>query len=171
MKHHQAIEFDDKDKSVLLKAIKEIIDDCKQPISILVNNMAMDKHHYESQISSMTSLTTNSISNHAMLTKYCCDDMRKEDGTELTTRTAVICMGTWPEDIGKEAKKFKVEEEEQKFVAIRSIIQYKTMMVKNLVNTSTPMADFVIDEPARLGFLKANLKYLGIEHTPLTHVD
>ena len=80
-------------------------------------------------------------------------------------------MGTWPEDIGKETKKFKVEAEEQKFVAIRSIIQYKTTMVKNLVNTSTPMADYVIDEPARLGFLKANLKYLGIEHTPLTHVD
>lgn len=46
-------------------------------------------------------------------------------------------------------------------------------MVKALVKpfTSGEEVDFVIDSPQTVSFFAANLIYLGLEHTPLTHVD
>lgn len=44
-------------------------------------------------------------------------------------------------------------------------------MVNSLVKSFTSDIDFVIDSPATLNFFGANLKYLGLEHTPSTHVD
>ena len=45
-------------------------------------------------------------------------------------------------------------------------------MVSALVKPFTNgEVDFVIDSPQTVSFFAANLIYLGLEHTPLTHVD
>jgi hypothetical protein len=44
-------------------------------------------------------------------------------------------------------------------------------MVTSLVKAFTTDINFVIDSPQTLGFFAGNLQYLGLEHTPQTHVD
>lgn len=80
-------------------------------------------------------------------------------------------MGTHNLDIGAAEPTFNNEDDEAKFNIYKSTVTYKTNMVTSLVKSFTTEVDFVIDSPATLGFFGSNLKYLGLEHTPQTHVD
>lgn len=117
----------------------------------------------------MTAITNHSIENHAMLTKYCMVDLKEE--FQFAERTAVITVGTNADEIGVAESTFKTEDEEAVYNIKKSTVQYKTTMVNSLVKSFTSDVDFVIDSPATLNFFGANLSYLGLEHTPQTHVD
>jgi hypothetical protein len=49
------------------------------PISILVNNMAMEPARFKvTNPTQLTAITNNKIENHACLTRYCVTDLREE---------------------------------------------------------------------------------------------
>lgn len=49
------------------------------PISILVNNMAMEPARFKvTNPTQLTAITNHKIENHACLTRYCVTDLREE---------------------------------------------------------------------------------------------
>jgi len=50
-------------------------------------------------------------------------------------------------------------------------VTYQTTLSNTLLRTQTSFVDYVADSPTTVGFINANLKYLGLEITPGTHVD
>lgn len=66
---------------------------------------------------------------------------------------------------------FETFDAEAKHSIQRATVAYKTTMITSIVKSYTVDVDFVIDAPENLNFFSANLKYLGLEHTPQTHVD
>lgn len=68
-------------------------------------------------------------------------------------------------------KEFETFDDEAKHNVVRAVIAYKTNMLTSLVKAYTCDVEFVIDAPETFNFFYSNLKYLGFEHTPLSHVD
>lgn len=85
----------------------------------------------------------------------------------------MINIGSEEIDVGQQTKtSHEDEDEESKYQIRKATTQYKTTMVSALVKPFTNgEVDFVIDSPQTVSFFAANLIYLGLEHTPLTHVD
>lgn len=93
------------------------------PISILVNNMAMEPARFKiTNPTDLTTITNNKIENHAFLTRYCVTDLREE--FQFADRTAVVTCGSLSEDIGQAEVKFKNEDEETRHGMQRATVTY-----------------------------------------------
>lgn len=69
----------DQQNCEVLKQIRIIVSRYNQPISILINNMALDQAVYsQMEIHKMAKITNYAIENHAMVTKYCVTDLKTE---------------------------------------------------------------------------------------------
>ena len=132
--------------------------------------MAMEPDKFKvTHPTQLTSITNHKIENHACLTRYCVTDLREE--FQFADRTAVVNCGSLKEDIGKAETHFNNEDEETRFGMQRATVTYQTTMVTCLVKSFTTEVDYVSDSPSTQSFFRANLKYLGLEVTPGSHVD
>ena len=73
--------------------------------------------------------------------------------------------------IGQQKKTFKTDAAATVYSVQKATVTYQTTMSNCLFKSITPFTDYVADSPASVNFFAANLRYLGLEVTPLAHVD
>lgn len=88
-----------------------------------------------------------------------------------TFRSAVINVGLLEDNLVEEKFKFKSKQQESDFDVYRATSIYQTQMASLRVQKTATSVDFIVDSPENSNIFKQNLKYLGIEVTPGSHVD
>lgn len=145
-------------------------------MSVLVNNVAMTMADFN-QLSAhdMTRVTNNKIDNHTFVTEVLMKEVRDKGIKQFTgakpSRSAVINVGVLETNLVQERVKFKSKEEEADFDVYQATSNYQTRMASLRVQKSATSVDFIVDSPENLNVFQQNLKYLGIEVTPGSHVD
>lgn len=86
-------------------------------------------------------------------------------------RSAVINVGLLEDNLVEEKLKFKSKQQESDFDVYRATSIYQTQMASLRVQKTATSVDFIVDSPENSNIFKQNLKYLGIEVTPGSHVD
>jgi hypothetical protein len=83
----------------------------------------------------------------------------------------VINVGVLETNLVEEKIKFKSKAEETDYDVYRATSNYQAQMASLRVQKVATSVDFVVDSPENLNLFQQNLKYLGIEVTPGSHVD
>ena len=145
-------------------------------VSVLVNNVATPMAEFTKlDAHEMTRTTNNKIDNHTLITEVLMKEIRDRGLKQFTGgdsfRSAVINVGLLEDNLVEEKLRFKSKQEEADFDVYRATSIYQTQMASLRVHKSATAVDFVVDSPENCNIFRQNLKYLGIEVTPGSHVD
>ena len=96
-------------------------------------------------------------------------DLRNESSRKF--RSLVINVGTTKENLLEEQRTFKTSKAQDDWEVYKSTIIYWSNLATLRERSDAIEVDFIKDSPENQGFFAENLKYLGLEVTPGSHVD
>ena len=138
--------------------------------SVLVNNIATTRSRFNQLDMNQIGEETNiRIDNFSSITNLLMVKIRQQSIRKY--RALVVNVGTTKDCLVEKDHSFETAKEQADWEIFRATTIYWSNLAALKERKEAIEVDFVKDSPENQGFFTANLKYLGLEVTPGSHVD
>ena len=158
------------EKKNLIEYLNKVAEKYENHCSVLVNNLAiLEEQFYRLQQSQINRVTDQKINNHSSITNHLMVKLREKSLRKY--RSLVINCGTTKENMVVKERVFETAKAQADWDVYQATIIYWTNLATIKERQASTEVDFIKDSPEDQGFFEENLKYLGLEVTPGSHVD
>ena len=164
-------ENSEQEKSDLVSYVNRVAKTTDSHCSVLVNNLAMPYSDFSKFKPQQISQETNMrIENHSFITDLLMIKLREQSLRQY--RGLVVNVGSSKDNlVEKHTGDFKTAKEESAWQIYKATTTYWSNLATLEQQSQTLEVDYVRDTAENQGFFAENLKYLGIDVTPGSHVD
>lgn len=144
--------------------------DYENHCSVLINNIAQRASRFKQvPMNKIGELTNAKIENHSFVTDLLMIQLRSESLRKY--RGLVVNVGVTKDNLVNKNRVFENAQEQSDWEVYRSTMQYWNNLATVDQRQKAMEVDFVKDSEESQDLFEKNLKYLGLEVTPGSHVD